>query len=371
MQVFGLPGHVIRSGRAASRLAGAKSPVIATAARRDAVARWRAGMAQGLCAGGGQVRRRAAVDALPLGEAARTALAAAAPAARASVEPGARRGCRGDPARQPDVEQAQDRGSARPRGSCDVGLDGGTHPRGAGRARRGHAGSDPAPLAGPTAREAHHGPALGETPAQGAQGDAAGRARPDRHAVRQRPARQPIKHLTAYCPVAKWTVGRVGLKASAAAAKALLDKLIDEAPFKVTGIQVDGGSEFRADFEDECKRRGLDLFVLPTPAQRSRRARPIDLALRVLRLIRPAAPHRKTAAARRRLRAPLQHRQTPPSPRRTDPRPAPSNPERGDPAVSYGLSPDTSLTPHRPPSYIRPRRAGAGRPAPWRSSSAG
>lgn len=73
----------------------------------------------------------------------------------------------------------------------------------------------------------------------------------------------PIKHFTAYDPVAKWTVGRVSRAASAQSATALLDKLCREAPFPVTGIQVDGGAEFKAEFEQACSDRGLTLFVLP------------------------------------------------------------------------------------------------------------
>lgn len=72
-----------------------------------------------------------------------------------------------------------------------------------------------------------------------------------------------IKHFTAYDPIAKWTVGRVALEASATSAKALLDKLIAEAPFPIRGIQVDGGSAFKSVFEHECQARGLELFVLP------------------------------------------------------------------------------------------------------------
>lgn len=72
-----------------------------------------------------------------------------------------------------------------------------------------------------------------------------------------------VKHFTAYDPVAKWTVGLVAGRATAACATALLDKLIAEAPFPVQGIQVDGGSEFRAAFEQACQNRGLNLFVLP------------------------------------------------------------------------------------------------------------
>ena len=34
-------------------------------------------------------------------------------------------------------------------------------------------------------------------------------------------------------------------------------------PFPVTGVQVDGGSEFMAAFETACAAKGLELFVLP------------------------------------------------------------------------------------------------------------
>ncbi len=48
MQVFGLPGQIIRNGRAASRLLDAETADIEAASRRDAVARWRRAMADGL-----------------------------------------------------------------------------------------------------------------------------------------------------------------------------------------------------------------------------------------------------------------------------------------------------------------------------------
>ena len=50
MQVFGLLGHVIRNGRAASRLIDAETANIAAAIRRDAVVRWRQAIAKGLTA---------------------------------------------------------------------------------------------------------------------------------------------------------------------------------------------------------------------------------------------------------------------------------------------------------------------------------
>lgn len=72
-----------------------------------------------------------------------------------------------------------------------------------------------------------------------------------------------IKPFTAYDPVAKWTIGHVASAASASAARDLLDKLIACAPFKVRGVQVDGGSEFRSVFEDHCRDKGLEPVVLP------------------------------------------------------------------------------------------------------------
>lgn len=76
---------------------------------------------------------------------------------------------------------------------------------------------------------------------------------PDRH----------VKHFTAYDPVAKWTVGRAFRRATAAAATLFLDKLLADMPFPVHAIQVDGGSEFRAEFEDACQHKGITLYELP------------------------------------------------------------------------------------------------------------
>ena len=72
-----------------------------------------------------------------------------------------------------------------------------------------------------------------------------------------------IKHFTAYDPVAKWTVAGVAGRATASLAASFLAKIIADMPFPVTGIQVDGGSEFMAEFEKACQQKSLDLFVLP------------------------------------------------------------------------------------------------------------
>jgi len=34
-------------------------------------------------------------------------------------------------------------------------------------------------------------------------------------------------------------------------------------PFPIRAIQVDGGSEFEAVFEEACQRRNIKLFILP------------------------------------------------------------------------------------------------------------
>ena len=52
--------------------------------------------------------------------------------------------------------------------------------------------------------------------------------------------------------------------ATAANAAHFLDALERRMPFPVKAIQVDGGSEFEALFEEECQRRGIKLFVLTT-----------------------------------------------------------------------------------------------------------
>ena len=72
-----------------------------------------------------------------------------------------------------------------------------------------------------------------------------------------------IKHFTAYDPVAKWTVGKAFNRATAASAASFLDKLVADMPFKVEAIQVDGGSEFKAGFEQACQKRGIRLYELP------------------------------------------------------------------------------------------------------------
>lgn len=71
------------------------------------------------------------------------------------------------------------------------------------------------------------------------------------------------KQFTARDVVSRWDVLSLAPNARAASAIGLLDALQQRMPFPVRALSVDNGSEFRADFEAECARRGIALFVLP------------------------------------------------------------------------------------------------------------
>ncbi len=72
-----------------------------------------------------------------------------------------------------------------------------------------------------------------------------------------------LKHFTAHDVLSRWDVIGVHSRATASTAAHFLDTLKSRMPFPVRAIQVDGGSEFEAVFEEECQRRGIKLFVLP------------------------------------------------------------------------------------------------------------
>ena len=106
---------------------------------------------------------------------------------------------------------------------------------------------------------AHHGPAPRQAPAQGHEPIRPGElVQIDTLFVNVAPDKA-VKHFTAYDPVAKWTVALVAGRATARCAAALLDKLIAEVPFLIEGIQVDGGLQFQAQFEDACQKPAAPL----------------------------------------------------------------------------------------------------------------
>lgn len=72
-----------------------------------------------------------------------------------------------------------------------------------------------------------------------------------------------FKQFTARDLVSRWDVLQAHTRASAQCATEFLDTLAHRMPFPLRALQVDGGSEFAAEFEQACQQRGLQLFVLP------------------------------------------------------------------------------------------------------------
>jgi putative transposase len=72
-----------------------------------------------------------------------------------------------------------------------------------------------------------------------------------------------LKHFSARDVVSRWDVVEVHHRATSLAAAHFLDTLLDRLPFPAKALQVDGGSEFAAEFEEACQQKELPLFVLP------------------------------------------------------------------------------------------------------------
>jgi len=72
-----------------------------------------------------------------------------------------------------------------------------------------------------------------------------------------------LKQFTARDMISRWDVIEVHRRATSRAATLFLDTLQRRLPFPLRALQVDGGSEFAALFEEACQQRGLRLFVLP------------------------------------------------------------------------------------------------------------
>ena len=72
-----------------------------------------------------------------------------------------------------------------------------------------------------------------------------------------------FKQFTARDVVSRWDVIQAHTRATASTAAQFLETLLHRMPFPIRALQVDGGSEFAADFEQACQQCGLRLFVLP------------------------------------------------------------------------------------------------------------
>lgn len=71
------------------------------------------------------------------------------------------------------------------------------------------------------------------------------------------------KHFQAWERKSKSIHAQVYSNAKASSAKRFLLELIKKALFDIRSIQVDGGSEFMAEFEEACAELGIPLIVLP------------------------------------------------------------------------------------------------------------
>ncbi len=79
----------------------------------------------------------------------------------------------------------------------------------------------------------------------------------------QCPAGFSLKEFKAACPVTGLVVLRAYSRATSRNATHFLKSLITQLPFTLSSIQVDGGSEFRDEFEQACKDLSIKLYVLP------------------------------------------------------------------------------------------------------------
>ncbi|MGH7274126.1 MAG: integrase core domain-containing protein [Nitrospiria bacterium] len=72
-----------------------------------------------------------------------------------------------------------------------------------------------------------------------------------------------LKQFTARDVVSRWDVLKVHSRATAQLASQFIQTLKQRMPFPIRAFQVDGGSEFFAEFEETCQQLGIRLFVLP------------------------------------------------------------------------------------------------------------
>lgn len=72
-----------------------------------------------------------------------------------------------------------------------------------------------------------------------------------------------FKQFTARDVVSRWDVIQAHPRATAQTATPFLDTLQQRMPFPIRAVQIDGGPEFAAEFEQACQPRGLHRFVLP------------------------------------------------------------------------------------------------------------
>lgn len=70
-------------------------------------------------------------------------------------------------------------------------------------------------------------------------------------------------HFSAVDVASRYGVVGVRATASSGTARGFLGEVQARLPFAIAAIQIDGGSEFMADFEAECAAQGIPVWVLP------------------------------------------------------------------------------------------------------------
>jgi putative transposase len=85
-----------------------------------------------------------------------------------------------------------------------------------------------------------------------------------------------FRQFTARDVVSRWDVAQPCSRATAQAGRTFLLELLCRCPFPIRPIQVDGGSELGAQFEEECRRLGIRLLL--TPPRFPRRQGHVDRA---------------------------------------------------------------------------------------------
>lgn len=69
--------------------------------------------------------------------------------------------------------------------------------------------------------------------------------------------------LTLVDVVSRWTAAEARRGKAAVTMRESVQRMAERLPFPLKAIQIDGGSEFKAEFEAYCQERGIRLFVLP------------------------------------------------------------------------------------------------------------
>ncbi|HKO23830.1 MAG TPA: integrase core domain-containing protein [Chloroflexota bacterium] len=72
-----------------------------------------------------------------------------------------------------------------------------------------------------------------------------------------------VMQLSLVDTLSRWAAAEVRTGKTAATMRDHLEQMRARLPFELRAIQVDGGSEFMAEFETYCQQQGIRLFVLP------------------------------------------------------------------------------------------------------------